>query len=152
MHCGIRLYQGINRSQHTGHAWYIAKTRFVTLLSTKMLHITTQLLWLLCIQAKSERSHYGHAYLTRGIRIAEGCHHASAWNKYLPPCTCNFGKQSFYTTGCLQTSSCTSQWVNATLKLPSPKLPPKHNSYLRIQRSARSSCPSWLSFITAVLF
>jgi len=65
------------KSQHTGYAWDIAKTKFVTVNSIVMLaekslswssipHIgaifftTTQLLWLLDTQAKSEHS---QAYL-----------------------------------------------------------------------------------------
>ena len=67
------------KSQHSGYAWPIAKTKFVAINSIVMLaenslswsstthwshfSTTTQLLWLLDTQAKSEHRHTDSPYL-----------------------------------------------------------------------------------------
>ena len=82
------------KSQHTGYAWHIAKMKFVTIYSIVMLaekslswsstthwshfSTTTQLLWLLDTQAKSENSQAYLSLLEASLEIAEGSRHASA--------------------------------------------------------------------------
>ena len=117
-----RLYQWSIRSQLTGHSWHIAKTRFVTLLSTKMLNSLEKIVMLaeknlswcstaqwshffyhyaatlgvIYTQAKSEHSQ-ACIVLTWGILgNSKRSHHAPAWNRI---------SAAFYTFGKLSLST-----------------------------------------------